>query len=168
MGNGRNAEAIAIYQELMEQIDHCFDAGDSVRHAELIYVPHHIRSRLDNFHIRSQAELEAAFQQYVKFARQMGTVRSQRICQSAKFRTKDSIEGTHTLEFFGKDGTHVVPVTRTTSIIMRIFGRWMVCSSEHTSKEETGIQDAVRGVQKTMPPQPLTFYTPNMEKEKND
>jgi len=168
MAKGRNTEAIAIYQALMEQVDTCFDSADVSKHAELIYIPHHIRSRLDNFHIRTPAELEAAFTRYITYARELGSVRSRRVCQDAKFRTKDKIEGTHTLEFFDEDGALVTPVTLTTSIIMRVFGQWMICSSEHTSKETTGIQDAVRNAPDTMPPRPLPFVAPKMEKETND
>ncbi|SEV97017.1 hypothetical protein SAMN04488515_0450 [Cognatiyoonia koreensis] len=139
-----HAEARAIYQALMDEIDVCFMAEDCARHAELIHVPHHIRTRSETFNIRTQQELEVAFRRYVDYAAELGATSCKRECINARFRTKDCIEGSHRVSYKDKDGNNVTQPTLTQAIVMRMQGRWMVCGSDNNSSDETGISDAVR------------------------
>lgn len=143
MAKREDSEAIDIYQKLMDEVDQAFMTRDAARHAEAIYVPHHIRTRKEIIHIRNVEELYAAFHRYLDFTDSYGAVKHHRKVLTARFRNKDSIEGAHMVNTLDADGKHITPPTRTTVIIMRIQGAWRVCGSDSTTEKYTGVEETL-------------------------
>lgn len=148
MAKSDDANAIAIYQALMDEVDQAFMARDAERHAKAIYVPHHIRTRKETIHIRNPEELRGSFYRYLEFTEGLGAVIHKREVQTARFRNKDAIEGMHTVNTLDSNGVHVTPQSRTTSIIMRMQGEWRICGSDNTTQKVTGVGDFLRDLMK--------------------
>jgi len=148
MAKGKDAEAMAIYQRLMDIVDRAFMDRDPDLHQTAIYVPHHIRSRKEIINIRTAEELRGSFNTYVDFTQGMGASIHRREVQTARFRNKDAIEGVHIVNTLDADGVHVTPPTRTTSIIMRMQGEWRICGSDSTTEKTTGVSDFLRDLMK--------------------
>ena len=148
MAKREDPEAIAIYQALMDEVDAAFTARDAARHAKVIYVPHHIRSRQEIINIRTTDELRAAFFQYLEFCDNLGASTHKRQVLTARFKNRDAIEGTHEVNTMDADGVHVTPHTRTTVIIMRMMGQWRICGSDNSTDHITGVSEALRDLMK--------------------
>ena len=160
MAKGEDPEAIAIYQALMDEVDQAFMARDPERHAQCVYVPHHIRSRQEVINIRTREEMRAAFFRYVEFTEGLGASLHKRKVITARFRNRDAIEGTHEVNTMDADGTHVTPPTRTKIMIMRMQGKWQICGSDNSTEQTTGVSAHLRDLTKPNPvPQGRTRRT---------
>lgn len=148
MARREDAEAIAIYQGLMDIVDRAFTTRDADLHAQAIYLPNHIRTRKEVIHIRTQQELRGSFFRYLQFTESMGAVSHHREVLTARFRNKDAIEGVHTVDTLDANGENIIPQTRTTSIIMRMQGEWRVCGSDNTTEQVTGVGAFLRDLVK--------------------
>lgn len=161
---GRAAQAKEIYQNLLDGIVQCYFDRDFQSFRNFIHVPHHFRTATDTFVLRDVNALENMFHRYIDHCEDAGLTDYKRFCLSAKFRTPDRIEGTH--ESHLMCGTEpMCPVFRSTSILMRMHGSWMVCASDSHLKKESAQGTALREALKasttkpsdnlTMPPRPL-------------
>lgn len=166
----RAEQAKAVYQEVMDTIDASYAARDFDRFAQVMHIPHHVRTKSETFDIRDVASLRSAFVEYTEYARLHGALTFRRTCLTANFRTRDSIYGSHELAFLNADGEHAAPKSTTHSIIMRMNGTWRVCGSDINITFDTGIAAKVeQSRDKTMPPQPLWQLNSDLsEGKKND
>jgi len=140
---GKDKEAAAIASDLLERLDRAFMDIDFDLYAELLHVPHHIRTMHEVFDIRDQIQLSACFDHYCKLFKDYRAVTCKRIVKSAEFRAKQRIVTRYSVSHFDCDGKLVTPTTFTTSILMVINGKWRICGSDSNTRVTTGIGEAV-------------------------
>jgi len=140
------AEAMRIAQETVHQLDKALMEGDFDLYSELLYVPHHIRTKIETFDIRTQKELRACFERYRQHAVEEGAVSCERKVETGRFRNPHRIEARYSVTYFTEAGEPVVKPTYTNSIFMIIGGKWRICGSDSNSRRTTGIGEAVQRV----------------------
>lgn len=146
-------EATAISEDILEKLDPALMEDDFALYAELLHVPHHIRTKIETFDIRDMDQLRACFVRYREHAEEFEATWCKRVLLDAKFRAKQRIEARYSVSYYDEDGVLVTPTTFTTSILMLINGKWRICGSDSNTKLSTGIgqvvQDAISNNMKT-------------------
>jgi len=140
---GKKEIAAEISNGLLKQLDTAFMEKDFDLYADVLHVPHHIRTKLETFDIRTMEQLLACFEKYCAIADEFGAVRCERVLIDSQFRAKQRIEARYSVSYFDPNGALVTPSTFTTSILMLIHGKWRICGSDSNTKLVTGIGEAV-------------------------
>ncbi len=136
MASGSPYEAARIYQDLLDRINDAYATGDFGAFAELVYVPHHLRTSTKTYVLRDRDQLKKMFEEFISHLTNLRVDNFIRECKSAEFRGADRIEGDH-LSHMLRGTDYVEPMFRSRSLLMRVGQSWMVCASENRVNENS-------------------------------
>ncbi|QUJ75468.1 hypothetical protein KDD17_10835 [Sulfitobacter albidus] len=135
---GGTEQAMAIYQDLLDRISDSYKRRDFSAFAQMVAVPHAVRSFGPTAWIEDRTQLRALFDDICTHQAANAITDYDRHCLAARFTAEDTIDGTHETRMLrgAQIAQDPYPVR---SVLRRINGVWWVTESDNAIEPDAGL-----------------------------